>query len=81
VRALVITANAWFFRDRELLGGLACEAGIVTMCEWGDMALSVCTMGYGPQRADLYERSADQVARILRGTHPRDISTEHPTRS
>ena len=80
VRSLVITATSWFFRDRELLGGLAREAGMTTMCEWSDMALHVCTMGYGPQRADLYDRAADQVARILRGTHPRDIPVEQPTR-
>jgi putative ABC transport system substrate-binding protein len=80
VRALVITANSWFFRDREVLGGLAREAGIVTMCEWAEMALSACTMGYGPQRPDLLDRVADQVARILRGTHPRDIPIEQPTR-
>jgi putative tryptophan/tyrosine transport system substrate-binding protein len=80
VKSLVITATAWFFRDRELLGGLAREAGIATMCEWGDMALSACTVGYGPQRADLLDRVADQVARILQGTQPRDLPIEQPTR-
>ncbi len=80
VKGLVISGNSWFFRDRETLGGLAREAGIVTMCEWGDMAVGPCTMGYGPLRADLYERAADQVARILRGLHPQDIPIEQPTR-
>jgi len=80
VKGLVITANAWFFRDRELLGSLAREAGIVTMCEWGDMALSACAMGYGPVRSDFYDRVADQVARVLQGQHPQDMPVEQPTK-
>jgi putative ABC transport system substrate-binding protein len=75
VKSLVISANSWFFRDRELLGELAREAGIVTMCEWGDMAQSACTMGYGAVRSDIYARAADQVARILQGSHPREMSS------
>jgi putative tryptophan/tyrosine transport system substrate-binding protein len=80
VRALVITATSWFYRDRDLLGGLAREAEIATMCEWGDMAQSACTMGYGPVRADLFNRAATQIARVLQGTHPRDIPIEQPTK-
>ncbi len=80
VKGLVITATAWFFRDRELLGRLAREASIVTMCEWGDMALSACTMGYGPVRSDFYDRVADQVVRVLEGQHPRDMPVEQPAR-
>src|SRR5215203_2474098 len=34
--ALVITANPWFYRDRDLLARLAREAGVATACEWGD---------------------------------------------
>jgi putative tryptophan/tyrosine transport system substrate-binding protein len=80
VRSLVISANAWFARDRELLGELSRAAGIVTMCEWGDMAQSACTMGYGPVRSDVYDRTADQLARILQGSHPREIPVEQPRR-
>ncbi len=50
------------------------------MCEWPEMAQSACTMGYGPIRSDLYDRVADQIARILPGTHPRDLPIEQPTK-
>jgi putative ABC transport system substrate-binding protein len=80
VKALVITATAWFNRDRDLLGRMAREAGIVTVCEWADMAQSACTMGYGPLRSDLFDRVAHQIARVLQGAHPRDIPIEQPTK-
>jgi putative ABC transport system substrate-binding protein len=79
VGSLVISANAWFFGDREVLGRLAEEAGLATVCEWGDMARSVCTMGYGPRRVDLYARLADIVAQVLRGSSPAKIPIEQPT--
>ena len=37
-------------------------------------------MSYGPNFADLYRRAADIVDKILRGTKPRDIPVEQPTK-
>src|SRR5829696_2186075 len=34
VGAVVITANPWFYRDRDLLAGMAREARLATVCEW-----------------------------------------------
>ena len=37
-------------------------------------------MSNGPNFADLYRRAADIVDKILRGTKPRDIPVEQPTK-
>ncbi len=76
--ALVVTANPWFYRDRDILAGLALQAGIATICEWGDMAASGCLIGYGPRRVDLYKRVAELVARVFRGAAPSEIPIEQP---
>jgi len=76
--ALVISANPWFYRDRDILARLAREGGIATACEWGDMAASGCLIGYGPRRVDLYQRVAELVARVFRGTPPSELPIEQP---
>ena len=76
--ALLISANPWFYRDRDILVRLAREAGIATACEWGDMAASGCLIGYGPRRVDLYQRVAELVARVFRGTAPSELPIEQP---
>jgi putative ABC transport system substrate-binding protein len=37
-------------------------------------------MSYGPNYADLYQRAADLVDKVLRGTKPSDIPVEQPTK-
>ena len=37
-------------------------------------------MGYGPRRADIHERVADFVHRILQGAQPANMPVEQPTR-
>jgi putative ABC transport system substrate-binding protein len=79
-QALAIVAAPEFNRDAEILAGLAIEAGLPTMCEWGHMAVRGCLLGYGPVGPELWRRSADYVVRILRGTHPGELPIEGPTR-
>jgi putative tryptophan/tyrosine transport system substrate-binding protein len=76
--AAVISANPWFYRDRDILAALARDAGIAIACEWGDMAASGCLIGYGPRRVDLYQRVAELVARVFRGTPPSELPIEQP---
>jgi putative ABC transport system substrate-binding protein len=78
VGALVITASAFFFEDRHAVGERASAAGLVTACEWGEMAESTCTMAYGPLRRDLYDRVADLVVRVLQGARPAELPIEGP---
>ncbi|HEY6703632.1 MAG TPA: ABC transporter substrate binding protein, partial [Xanthobacteraceae bacterium] len=37
-------------------------------------------MSYGPNIANLFRRAAELVDKILRGTKPRDIPVEQPTK-
>ena len=43
-QALVIVAAPEFNRDAEILSALATEAGLPTMCEWGQMATRGCLL-------------------------------------
>jgi putative tryptophan/tyrosine transport system substrate-binding protein len=79
-QALVIAANATFYRDGVQLAALALEAGLPTVCEWAEMAQMGCLLGYGPDRAELRRRLAHFVARIFKGAMPADLPVETPTR-
>lgn len=78
-QALVVGAAPEFQRDSKLLADLALEARLPTVCEWADMARTGCLIGYGPSRAALRKRMADQIAQIFRGAAPGDIPIERPT--
>jgi putative ABC transport system substrate-binding protein len=78
-QALVISATSEFFRDRVALVDLASRARLPTVCEWAEMALAGCVLGYGPSRAALRRRLADQIARIFKGVPPSIIAIEQPT--
>lgn len=77
--ALVIAANAIFYRDGAQLAALALAAGLPTVCEWAEMAQMGCMLGYGPDRNELRRRVAHYVARILRGASPAELPVERPT--
>ncbi len=77
--AVVITANATFYRDGRQLAALALESKLPSICEWADMVEMGCLMGYGPSRAELRRRLAHYVANIFRGTPPGDLPAETPT--
>jgi putative ABC transport system substrate-binding protein len=77
-QALVIVAAPEFNRDAEILAALATDAGLPTMCEWGQMAARGCLLGYGPVAPDLWRRAADYVLRVLRGAAPATLPIEGP---
>jgi putative ABC transport system substrate-binding protein len=77
--AVVITANATFYRDGKQLATLANESKLPSICEWADMVEMGCMLGYGPSRAALRRRLAHYVAQIFRGTPPGDLPVETPT--
>ena len=78
-QALVISATSEFFRDAKQLAALALEARLPTICEWAEMAQTGCLMGYGPNRAALRKRMANQIALIFGGAAPGGIAIERPT--
>jgi putative ABC transport system substrate-binding protein len=78
--ALVIATNPVLYQNAAVLAGLAREAGLPTICEWTEMVHSGCLLGYGAPLNDLRVQLATFLARILRGTPPRDIPIEQPSR-
>jgi putative tryptophan/tyrosine transport system substrate-binding protein len=77
--AVVITANATFYRDGRQLAALANESKLPSICEWADMVEMGCMLGYGPNRTEMRRRLAHYVAQIFRGTPPGDLPVETPT--
>ena len=77
--ALQIGSSTVFTNDAAHLAELAVQAKLPTVCDWPDSARKGCLLGYGPNRVDLRRRTADFVARILRGTPAGELPIEDPT--
>jgi putative ABC transport system substrate-binding protein len=77
--AVVIGANATFYRDGRRLAALALEAKLPSICEWADMAEMGCMIGYGPNRTEMRRRLAYYAARIFAGTPAGELPVELPT--
>jgi putative ABC transport system substrate-binding protein len=78
-QALVIAAAPELYHDAAALAALALEAGLPTVCEWREMAEQGCMVGYGSDRKELRQRTADYVVRIFRGASPSELPIEGPT--
>jgi putative ABC transport system substrate-binding protein len=78
--ALYVTSDPFVDANRARINTLALAARLPTMygfreiVEWGGL------MSYGPNFPDLFQRAADLVDKILRGTKPGDIPVEQPTK-
>jgi len=80
VDGIVIQSSPVFHRDAAHLASLAQERRLATICEWRAMASDGCLIGYGPDLAELRQRTADFVVRIFSGGHPAEMPFEQPTR-
>jgi putative ABC transport system substrate-binding protein len=78
--ALQIASSPVFTSDAERLAEFALAAGLPTICEWPDSAKKGCLLGYGPDRRELRIRTAEFVARILRGSAAGELPIEDPTK-
>ena len=56
----------------------ALQARLPTVCEWASMARQGCLIGYGPDRAKLYQVAARQLAQVFKGMLPEKIPVEQP---
>jgi putative ABC transport system substrate-binding protein len=77
-QAVIIGANPTFFAHTEMLTALALQARLPTVCEWASMARQGCLIGYGPDRAKLYQVAARQLVQVLQGVRPEKIPVERP---
>ena len=77
---LAIGSFPTFFNDSRELAERANAMRIPTICQWREMAVSGCTLAYGPPIGPLFERVGWYVAKILAGRSPADLPVEQPER-
>lgn len=78
-QALLVAAHSVLYNNIDEIVRRAGAARLPTACEWTDATAKGCTIGYGPTRRVLYERAADMIAQVLRGTLPGLIPAESPS--
>ena len=79
-QALVILGDPMFSQHAGALSKLAIENRLPTIGANRRVGEAGIVIVYGPSYAELYKRSADYVDKILKGTKPRDLPVEQPTK-
>jgi putative ABC transport system substrate-binding protein len=80
IDAVMVPSFPRFALEYEQIVAAAAATRIPTIYEWGYMARAGGLMAYGASLADLQDRVAEYVSRILRGARPADMPVEQPTR-
>jgi putative tryptophan/tyrosine transport system substrate-binding protein len=78
--ALYVVADPLFFTNRTKISALAMNLRLPTMSNFREYAEAGCSMSYGPNYLDLFQRAATLVDKILRGAKPADLPVEQPTK-
>jgi putative ABC transport system substrate-binding protein len=78
--ALYVVSDAFIGANRTRIITLALEARLPTILSFRDYVQAGGLMSYGPNFADHFQRTAELVDKILRGTKPADIPVEQPTK-
>jgi putative tryptophan/tyrosine transport system substrate-binding protein len=78
--ALYVVIDPLVGTHRIRINTLVLAARLPTMHTQRDAVELGGLMSYGPNFPDLYRRAAELVDKILRGTKPRDIPVEQPTK-
>jgi len=78
--ALAIVAGSIASANPKLTTDLAIEHKLPAIFDRADYVNVGGLMSYGPDRADAYRRAAVMVDKVLKGTKPRDIPVEQPTK-
>jgi putative ABC transport system substrate-binding protein len=80
VDAVLVPSFPRFYREHLLIIEAAAKRRIPAIYEWGNMARAGGLMAYGPVRAEINQRVAMYVHKILTGTKPADLPVVQPTR-
>jgi putative ABC transport system substrate-binding protein len=78
--AVVVLATPLFNASAERLAKLALEYQIPTLFARREQAEKGGFLSFGPDRGDLYRRSATYVDKILKGARPQDLPVQQPTK-
>ncbi len=80
VNAVLVPSFPRFYREHQLIIAAAATHRTPAIYEWGDMARAGGLLAYGPVFAEIDQRVATYVHKILQGTKPTDLPVEQPTR-
>src|SRR5262249_9160488 len=80
VDAVLVPSFPRFYRDHQLIIEAAATHRMPAIYEWGDMARAGGLLAYGPVIAEIDQRVATYVHKILTGAKPADLPVEQPTR-
>jgi putative ABC transport system substrate-binding protein len=80
VEALLVPGFPRFVKEIHQITELAATRHVPAMYEWPSMAEEGGLMSYGPSLADLEDRAASFVDRILKGAKPGNLPVEQPTK-
>jgi putative tryptophan/tyrosine transport system substrate-binding protein len=79
-QALYIASAPLVESNRDRINALALAERLPTMHETREQVAAGGLMSYGPNRPHQYQRAAELVDKILRGTKPAEIPVEQPTK-
>ena len=77
---LIVFDDPVIWSHRARIVGLAAERRLAVMYGYREFVDDGGLMSYGPDRVDLYRRTALYVDRILKGTRPAELPVEQPTK-
>jgi putative ABC transport system substrate-binding protein len=78
--ALIVFDDPVLFSHRKLIVALAAQRRLPAMYGYSEFVDDGGMMSYGPDRIDLYRRTAGFVDKILKGAKPADLPIQQPTK-
>jgi ABC-type uncharacterized transport system substrate-binding protein len=79
-QALIVFDDPTLWSLRKQVVALASKIKIPAMYGYSEFVSDGGLISYGPQRPDLYRRTAGYVDKILKGAKPADLPVERPTK-
>jgi len=78
--ALTLFPSTMFFNERSRITDLAAKNRVPAMYQLREFVEAGGLMSYGTNLADLFQRAATYVDKILKGAKPADLPVEQPTK-
>ena len=80
VGAVIVAADAFFSGQGRQIAASAATHRLPTISLYKDHVVAGCLVSYGQNVAEFHRRAATYVDKILKGTKPRDLPVEQPTK-